>query len=72
MKKSVKEKVIFRREYDPYQKTWNYLACFPDDAKETWWSYIGCIPFYLKDENNPDSWVKEPYTSLNFSTGSFK
>ena len=65
MKKSVKEKVIFRREYDPYQKAWNYFACFPDDEKETWWSYVGCIPFYLKDENNPDSWVKEPYTSVS-------
>ena len=67
MKDDKKEKVIFRREYNPYQKVWNYLACFPDDEKETNWSYIGCIPFYLEDENNPDTWVREPYSSMSYS-----
>lgn len=28
---ATKEKVIFRREYDPYMKTWGYLAGFPND-----------------------------------------
>ena len=26
-----KERVIFRREYDPYMKMWGYIAGFPDD-----------------------------------------
>lgn len=25
-----KERVIFRREYNPYRKEWGFLACFPD------------------------------------------
>ena len=27
----MKEKVVFRKEYDPYMKIWKYLAVFPDD-----------------------------------------
>lgn len=66
-KNDPREKVIFRREYDPYTKTWGYLACFPDDEKEVYWSYIGAIPFYLNDENNPNSWVREPYSSMSYN-----
>lgn len=25
------ERVIFRKEYDPYMKEWGFLAAFPDD-----------------------------------------
>ena len=63
-KKLLKEKVIFRREYDPYMKMWKYLACFPDDPPESYGCYINGISFYLKDENDPTSWVREPYTGI--------
>ena len=61
-----KERVIFRRERDPYTKKWNYIACFPDDPAYVYWSFIGGIPFYLKDENDPTSWVREPYASMAY------
>lgn len=28
----MRERVVFRREYDPYAKAYRYLAVFPDDA----------------------------------------
>lgn len=62
--KDNRERVIFRREYDPYSKKWGYLACFPDDKPEFFGAFINGIPFYLKDENDPDSWVREPYTGM--------
>lgn len=28
----MKERVVFRKEFDPYMKMWKYLAVFPDDV----------------------------------------
>ena len=28
----MKERVVFRKEFDPYMKIWKYLAVFPDDV----------------------------------------
>ena len=39
-----KERVIFRKEYDPYRKIWGFLACFPDDEANL--GRIQAIPFY--------------------------
>ena len=43
-----KEKVIFRREYNPYRKEWSFLAVFPDETD--WRGLISCVPFYFIDE----------------------
>lgn len=45
-----KERVIFRREYDPYWKRWGYLAVFPDDEANP--GRIGVIGFKLIDDGS--------------------
>lgn len=55
------ERVIFRREYDPYMKEWGYLAAFPDDDAGR--GRIACSPFKLRE----DGAVFEPYTEVSFS-----
>ena len=55
-----KEKVIFRREYDPYQKRWGYIAGFPDDEANR--GRIGCIPFKIYEDGES---VFEPYTEAD-------
>ena len=54
------EKVIFRREYDPYQKRWGYIAGFPDD--EAYRGRIGCIPFKIEEDGEG---IFEPYTEVD-------
>lgn len=61
--KDNREKVIFRREYEPYMKQWQYLACFPDDPAEYPGAYINGIPFYFTSENH---WIREPYTGMSY------
>ena len=39
------ERVIFRREYNPYKKTWDYLAVFPDYTNRD--GTVDCLPFYI-------------------------
>ena len=39
------ERVIFRKEYNPYTKKWGYLACFPDDEANA--GYIVSVPMYF-------------------------
>lgn len=55
-----KEKVIFRREYDPYMKRWGYIAGFPNDTVLT--GRIGCIPFKIYEDGKA---VFEPYTEVD-------
>lgn len=51
------ERVIFRREYDPYMKEWGFLAAFPDDDCNM--GMISGISFRF-DQNGKA--VFEPYT----------
>lgn len=43
-----KERVIFRREYDPYKKEWGYIAGFPDDPANL--GRIGTLSFKVYEE----------------------
>lgn len=53
------ERVILRREYEPYTKKWGYLACFPDDEANP--GYVGAIPFHFIDDNEA---IFEPYCEI--------
>ena len=44
-----KEKVIFRREYNPYMKQWQYLACFPEEQANP--GRIAAVSFYFDGHN---------------------
>ncbi len=57
MAELTKEKVIFRREYDPYMKVWGYVVGFPDDEANR--GKIGCLPFKIYEDGRA---VFEPYT----------
>ena len=57
------ERVIFRREYDPYMEMWKYLAVFPDDLSDS--GRIGAIPFYRKNFSAMEWWF-EPYGEVAF------
>ena len=54
-----KERVVFRRDYDPYANRETYLACFPDD--EANWGNIACVPIFF----NYGAW-HEPYTEIPY------
>ena len=54
-----KERVIFRREYDPYMKQWGYIAVFPDDEANP--GRVGILPFKETDTG----FVYEPYCEAN-------
>lgn len=41
------ERVIFRREYDPYMKEWGFLAAFPDDDAGR--GLIAAVPFKIRE-----------------------
>lgn len=41
------ERVIFRREYDPYTKEWGFLAAFPDD--DAGHGLIAAVPFKIRE-----------------------
>lgn len=51
------ERVIFRREYNPYTKEWGFLAAFPDDECNR--GMISGISFKFGADGKP---VFEPYT----------
>ena len=53
-----KEKVIIRREYDPYMKLWKYLCIFPESYEGN--GTYGCVSLW---KNEYGQWVHEPYTS---------
>ncbi len=36
------ERVVFRKEYDPYREDYSFLAIFPDD--ETRPGFLACVP----------------------------
>lgn len=55
-----KERVIFRKEYDPYRKIWGFLACFPDDDANL--GRINAIPFY---EGMYGRWESYGYTEIS-------
>lgn len=44
-----KEKVIFRREYDPYRKEWTFLAVFPEEEANR--GRIAAVPFWFDGHN---------------------
>ena len=48
LEESTKEKVIFRREYDPYTKSWGYLAGFPEDKVNK--GMIGVLDFRIYED----------------------
>lgn len=52
------EKVIFRREYDPYMKMWKYLCIFPEDKQRN--GNIGCVSSWLNDDGK---WWHDNYDS---------
>lgn len=56
--KDNREKVIIRREYDPYMKIWKYLCIFPElyEGNGLW----GCVSIW-KDSHG--YWWHEPYTA---------
>ena len=56
------ERVIFRKEYNPFTKGFDYLAAFPDD--EAGRGRIAVSPFALKTDGTA---VFEPYTEVSFS-----
>lgn len=56
------ERVIFRREYNPYTKEWGFLAAFPDD--ECNMGMIACTPFGFNRDGRP---YFEPYTEVSLS-----
>lgn len=62
------ERVIFRREYDPYMKMEKVLACFPDDIANP--GRIGSVTMYFQH----DMTFFEPYNevSLDWYYGSTK
>lgn len=46
------ERVIFRKEFDPYRKEWGYLAAFPDDPANL--GRIEGVSFYF--DSNDTAW----------------
>ena len=52
-----KERVIFRKEFDKYQKRWGYIAIFPDE--QSFPGCVGIIPFKL--DSMYDHPTFEPY-----------
>ena len=54
------ERVIFRREYDPYMKEWGFLAVFPDDDCNM--GMIAATPFGF---NRDGKAFFEPYTEIS-------
>ena len=53
------ERVVFRRDYDPYMKTEKYLAVFPDDPHNV--GRLAFVSFYFND----DRAVFEPYGEMS-------
>lgn len=43
-----KEKVIIRREYDPFREEWGYLAAFPESPSNP--GKILCLPFFFLED----------------------
>lgn len=54
------ERVIFRKEYDPYQKRWGYLAGYPDVKAKS--GFILCLPFKAEEGNL----ICEPHTEVAY------
>lgn len=56
------ERVIFKREYNPYTKEWGFLAAFPDDECNR--GTIAATPFGFNRDGKP---FFEPYTEIALS-----
>ena len=54
------KRVILRREYNPFNKRWGYLAIFPDDEANP--GCVGAIPFYFNSFDEP---IFEPYCEIS-------
>lgn len=54
------ERVVFRRDYDPYMEMEKYLAVFPDDPHNV--GKLAFVAFYF----NGDRAVFEPYGEMCF------
>ena len=57
----MKERIIFRHEYDPYMKIWKYLCVFPD-AVENWRGDVGCVSIWKADDGH---WWHESYGGVS-------
>lgn len=57
---TLNEKVVFRKEYDPYVKKWGYLAIFPED-KVSRPDRVTALPFHY----NGDEAFFECYTEIS-------
>lgn len=60
MSKDQRERVIFRRDYDPYMGIEKFLACFPDDEANL--GNIAYVPIYI----NGDTMCHDPYSEMPF------
>ena len=56
------ERVIFKREYNPYTQEWGFLAAFPDDECNR--GMIAVEPFGF---NRDGKAFFEPYTEVSLS-----
>ena len=54
------ERVIFRKEFDPYRKEWGYLAAFPDDPANL--GRIEGVSFHF--DGNDTAWF-EPFGEMS-------
>ena len=54
------QKVIIRREYDPYTKRWGYIAGFPNDSVNK--GRIACTSFKIYEDGKA---VFEPYDEVD-------
>jgi len=53
-----KEKVIIRKEYDPYMKIWKYLCIFPESYEGN--GTYGCVSIY---KDGYGHWLHENYAA---------
>lgn len=57
--KSNKEKVIFRKVFDPFMKIWKYMCIFPDEEANL--GCVGCVEIW--EENG--KWWHDPYCEIH-------
>lgn len=61
--KDERERVIFRREYDPYMEMWKYLCIFPDDPANP--GMVSCLSMYKEVHYGTNKWIYEPLSEAN-------
>lgn len=62
---TVKEKVIFRREYDPYMKVWGYVAGFPNQEANR--GRIAIVSFKLDEDGKAYSYYADEADKFYFT-----